>query len=64
MSIRKEEQEISVHMTLLSLIKLTLCLFDEKENQTLLASTYTGFSELRDPLRIIWQTIITHNIVK
>ncbi len=37
---------------------------DEKSNQTLLASTYAGFSDLLLPMRILWQTIVMNNIVR
>lgn len=36
---------------------------DEKEHQTLLSTTYTGFSELHMPMRIIWQHILTERYV-
>lgn len=39
-------------------------LIDEKSNQTLLASQFAGFSELITSMRIIWQTIVTKDIIK
>lgn len=39
-------------------------LIDEKANQTLLSSTFAGFNDLVLPMRILWQTISVHNIVK
>lgn len=39
-------------------------LIDEKQNQTLLASQFAGFSELLLPMRIIWQTILSKDIIK
>ena len=37
---------------------------DEKANQTLLSTTFAGFHDLVLPMRILWQTIYMHNIVK
>ncbi len=37
---------------------------DEKANQTLLSSTFAGFGDLVLPMRILWQTIVLHNIIK
>lgn len=39
-------------------------LIDEKSNQTLLASSFAGFSELILPMRIIWQKIVSKDIIK
>lgn len=39
-------------------------LIDEKSNQTLLASQFAGFAELITPMKIIWQTIVTKDIIK
>lgn len=37
---------------------------DEKDHQTLLSTTYPGFSELIYPMKIIWNRISTSPIYK
>ena len=35
---------------------------DEKGHQTLLSTTYAGFAELILPMKLLWQTVIKHNV--